>query len=105
MANAKEIRRFQRLSEMGCQACKKHTGAFVQGEICHHTDGGRRVGHGSVFTLCPYHHRGSITPGMTGDEMERAYGPSFAKGKKQFVATFGSERQLVLEANAWLGAP
>jgi hypothetical protein len=98
-----DTERFSRLGEMGCQACRKNTGAFVQGEVCHETSSGRRTGHMRTFSLCPWHHRGSITPGMGDAEMRQLYGPSFAKGKRDFVETYGSESDLVKEADAWLG--
>jgi hypothetical protein len=97
--NAADLERFRRLGELGCIACRKTFGAFVQSEVCHVTHAGRRVSHQDTFPLCPYHHRGLLPDGVNGDQAAATLGPSFAKSKREFEETFGTEDDLVKEAN------
>lgn len=95
--------RFDKLTQMGCIVCRRAHGAFVQAEVAHMTDCGRRVGHQSSFPLCAWHHRGIGHTGIKTSDMERLYGPSFARSKKDFEAAFGTEADLVQHTNDWLG--
>lgn len=95
--------RFRQLAEMGCIVCRQNHGSFVQSEVAHVTHSGRRVGHKATIPLCPWHHRGVAPEGLTQPDMKTIYGPSFAKGKAEFEAAFGSEDSLLVATNIWLG--
>lgn len=97
--------RFRKLSELGCIACWKTFGAFVQGEIAHVTHAGRRAGHDATFSLCPVHHRGLLPDGLTQQQCDATFGPSFAKNKHAFEEAFGTEDELLEETNRLLNAP
>ena len=92
-----------KVSRMGCVVCRLSFGSYVDGEVQHLTAGGRRLGHHATINLCPWHHRGATTNGMSQDYMKQIYGPSFAKSRKEFEAAFGSEEQLLEQTNRWLG--
>lgn len=49
----------------------------------------------ATIPLCGHHHRGEPIMGASIKEMTRKYGPSLADNKRMFVATFGSERELL----------
>lgn len=97
-----DLERFHRLSEMGCIACRKTFGAFVQGEIAHVTHSGRRVSHQATISLCPLHHRGLLPDGMSQEQADSTYGPSFAKNKRAFEETYGTEDELLAETDRML---
>ncbi len=94
-----------RLSRSGCVVCRIQHGAFVANEVQHLTSGGRRLGHRYTIPLCAWHHRGICSGSITTPEMTRIYGPSFANGRKEFEAAFGSEAHLLDETDKWLGVP
>lgn len=96
--------RFAKLNAMGCCACRISHGAFVQGEVAHVTVAGRRQGHQATISLCPWHHRAVCMGDLTTTAMERLYGPSFARSKKDFTEAFGSEAELLKHTNDWIGA-
>jgi len=56
-------------------------------------------GDDSRLPLCAWHHRGLCVDGKTSSEMLYDYGPSLALHKKQFVATYGTERELLARVN------
>ena len=98
-----DLARFDRLNQMGCIACRINNGSWVQSEVAHVTDSGRRVGHQATIPLCPWHHRAVVPSGLDEKEMTRIYGPSFAKGKATFYAAFGSEHFLLDKTDIYLG--
>lgn len=100
---AADSERFRRLGEMGCIVCRQNFGAFVQSEVAHLTDGGRRTGHQRTIPLCPWHHRAVPTGDIPSTQMLIIYGPSFAKSKRDFVAAFGTELELLEATDKWLG--
>jgi hypothetical protein len=100
---AANVERFRRLGEMGCIVCRLSHGAFVQSEVAHLTDAGRRTGHERTIPLCPWHHRAVPSGDIPPAQMLIIYGPSFAKSKKDFVAAFGTEESLLEATNRWLG--
>ncbi len=95
--------RMARLSEAGCIVCRMAHGSFVQNEIQHLTVGGRRMGDRFTIPLCPHHHRGVPAHGFPPAEMERIYGPSFAKSRERFEQAYGHDIQLLEETDKWLG--
>lgn len=100
---AADDERFRRLGEMGCIVCRQSHGAFVQSEVAHLTDAGRRTGHSRTIPLCPWHHRAVPTGDIAPAQMLIIYGPSFAKSKKDFEAAYGTEEKLLEATDAWLG--
>lgn len=70
----------------------------------HMTAGMKRLGHDKTLPLCPWHHRGVVTFGFSKHEMSSSLGPSFAHSRIRFEAEFGTEEQLLIEANARLAA-
>jgi hypothetical protein len=70
-------------------------------EIHHLTDGGRRLGHDWVLSLCPYHHRGVNDSNRSTQQMIGQLGHSVAHGRKAFRLDFGGQRKLV-EIQKWL---
>lgn len=91
--------RYDKLSRMGCIACRKWL-LVSRGEI-HHTRGRTRRGANKLtIPLCPYHHRGEPAPGLTVKKTAVHLGPSLALDKKAFIEEFGTEQQLLDEVNA-----
>lgn len=83
----KEKERFNKLREIGCIACSK-LGKFSEPVIHHirkHTGIGLRPPHDQTIPLCPEHHN-------MGNE-------SVHLNKKKFQALFGTELDLLEEAN------
>ena len=72
-------------------------------EAHHIVDKGYRKHSGgdeSRLPLCAWHHRGVCLDYKTGSEMLFEYGPSLALNKKLFVATYGTERELLARLEA-----
>lgn len=87
------------MKELGCICCRQ-LGIIAAGAEVHHlTLGGlagqKRRGHDETVTLCAWHHRGVISSGETGRSMELRFGPSLARGSKEFRRTFGTDDQLL----------
>jgi hypothetical protein len=64
----------------------------------HLVDKGYRIhsgGHMATIPLCKWHHRGELLYPLTSREMFQLYGPSLATRKRDFVAQFGTERELL----------
>jgi hypothetical protein len=98
-----ESERMDKISRMGCIACKQQFGCYTDGEVQHLTSGGRRLGHMATINLCPWHHRGVTVNGLTTEYMTKIYGPSFANSRREFEAYFGPEEKLLEDTNSWLG--
>lgn len=106
MASKADIRRFQRLAEMGCIVCKTK-GWFVPAQVHHIVDKGyRRLsgGHESTLPLCPWHHQGQCIDALTQAHMVEHFGPSLALNKRAFVQKFGTERELLVMVNEELSS-
>lgn len=106
-ATKAEKARYEKLKRLPCIACLlkgdlESIGMCGKHEIQHMTAGGRRLGNEFTYPLGAYHHQGHILPGYTGSQMKSAFGPSFAKSRKQFEETFGSEEFLLAETNRLL---
>lgn len=86
-------RRFLRLQEIGCLACRIE--AALDGvpqvsepsDVHHILEGGRRIGDHATVALCPYHHRGVRSNG--------AVGPSMACSPKAFSVRYGEQSTLL----------
>ena len=108
--------RLDAIHAMPCIACFKEAKfANKRGELrlgqagkteAHHlTDKGYRIhsgGHDATIPLCTWHHRGELIYPLSGTEMRQLHGPSFAKHKKEFIALYGSERELLAETDEQL---
>ena len=92
-----------RVSRSGCIACRIDTGAYRDAEIHHITSAGRRMGHKFSLPLCSWHHRSAPDGTMTPPLMREVYGPSLAESKKEFVARYGTELDLLMKVRTWLG--
>lgn len=89
--------RLDLLHRMQCVVC----GAWPA-EAHHIVDNGyRRLsgGHQATIPLCPWHHRGDPLADVTVTATKELLGPSLALHKRQFVARFGTERQLLARVN------
>ena len=67
-------------------------------EAHHLVDKGTRLlsgGHMATIPLCGWHHEGTLAYPLSGREMRALHGPSLKLQKKDFVATYGSERDLL----------
>lgn len=94
-ATKADLRRFMRLVDLGCIACKLAGSGYRAPDIHHVLRGGRRIGHQSTLPLCPNHHRwpsdGSVV------------GPSLADGSRVFSAKFGTQEELLKTVNGLIG--
>jgi hypothetical protein len=91
--------RLDRIHAMSCLACEKeHVIQPLPTEAHHLVDKGTRKhsgGHDATIPLCRWHHRGVVVEYMSSREMHLVYGPSFACRKKEFIACYGTERELL----------
>ena len=93
-----------RLASLPCMCCVKEGITQPSRTEVHHviSHGYRKHsgGHDSVLNLCRWHHRGLCLDDNTTSEMVYKYGPSLALHKKTFIATYGSERELLARLEA-----
>lgn len=91
--------RLDRIHAMSCLACEKEQVIQPLSTEAHHlVDKGTRKhsgGHASTIPLCKWHHRGERVEYMTSREMHLVYGPSLALKKREFIACYGTERELL----------
>lgn len=96
-----EQARLDRIHAMPCIACEKERCRQPLRTEAHHlVDKGTRIlsgGHMATLPLCGWHHRGEKEYPLTQKEMHLIYGPSFALHKREFIATYGAERELLAE--------
>ena len=95
--------RLKQMSAKPCIACRLHGAAQPNRTEVHHiVDRGYRKhsgGHESTIPLCQWHHRGVCLDGYTGTQMTEKWGPSMALAKRDFVRTYGTERELLKLVN------
>ena len=95
--------RLDRIHAMPCMACEKErVQQSLPTEAHHLVDKGTRLlsgGHMATIPLCRWHHRGVLVEYMSGREMLLVYGPSFALRKREFIACYGTERELLAETD------
>lgn len=90
------------LRDIGCLCCRARGLGFTPAEK-HHllTTGrhgtGRRRGETATVGLCAWHHRGVCRDGLCMGEMERIYGPSYARAAAEFRRVFGSDDALLAQ--------
>ena len=89
MSSKSDLKRYDRLQQIGCIACIKDMKYGVSPDIHHLVEGNKRLGNKFTLPLCPWHHRG----------VGHGNGPSLALNKKAFVAQYGTERELLKEVN------
>lgn len=64
----------------------------------HLVDKGYRIhsgGHSATLPLCGWHHEGDLAYPLSSREMRTLHGPSLKLHKRDFVPTYGSERDLL----------
>jgi hypothetical protein len=67
-------------------------------EANHLVDKGTRKlsgGHSAIVPICGWHHRGEPAYPLGKKEMKGLHGPSFALHKREFDATYGTQRELL----------
>ena len=92
---ADEKRHMQAVADLGCIACRKIGYHGTPAELHHirETAGiGQRSSHYEVIPLCYHHHRGVSK-----------LVPSVHMSRKDFVAEYGTEKELLDEVMALLG--
>lgn len=104
--------RCELMREHGCLCClmAKELGFQVSGfgipEIHHLNEGGiagnKRRGDRFTVPLCSYHHRGkypldALRLGLTLEEVQQRYGPSWAHGSKLFREFYPDDDALLLQ--------
>jgi len=77
------------IPEIGCLACAT-SGKYRLAQV-HHIVETNRLGHAATIGLCPWHHMGQL--GESGSVA--LFGPSLAENKRDFVALYGTERELL----------
>jgi hypothetical protein len=92
--------RFEAIKSLGCLACRKLNLPMFCGPIeAHHLlSGGRRRGHDQCIPLGKWHHQGIPWRTLTTKQMAEAFGPSLRLQSKLFHETFGSDDELLAEA-------
>jgi len=91
---AEEQRRIDVMMGLGCVACAYLGVPNLQFTECHHiVEGNRRMGHLYTLPLCAGHHRGIWTLGQLTWIPEELL-VSISSGRKVFVATYDTERNL-----------
>lgn len=92
-------KRLHWIHEMPCICCQHRGVSQPSMTSAHHLvdNGYRRLSGGDQATipLCLWHHQGYTVPPSREDDMKYLYGPSLALHKKEFIATFGTERSLL----------
>lgn len=70
----------------------------------HLVEGGKRLGHLFTIPLSPWYHRIVVPSGMVEKEAYDMFGPTLEKHKREFVARFGTEHELLRMTNELLAA-
>lgn len=99
--NPDDENRLKRIHGMRCICCVKERIEQPSRTEAHHlVDKGYRKhsgGHQATIPLCGWHHRG-VCKGSP-DKMLFSHGPSLELHKRQFIETYGTERELLEAAN------
>lgn len=99
---ARQIRRWQKMQEIGCIASLLDGVPGVPGEIHHLLSGGRRISHDHTVCLSPWHHRGILPDGRKAAEYMAVHGPSLAHHPRLFRSAYGDEEELLAIQDALL---
>lgn len=96
-------RRFRRIREIGCLACRAGAVMLGEAEVHHQNLGGLaghpRLGDDHTIGLCAWHHRGVTPWGMAAEKLAAWAGPSLAREPRRFREVFGSDEELLAEQN------
>ena len=103
MTPAARQRRFQRITAIGCLACR-FRGYFAQPCQVHHLNldqhaGQERLGDAHTIGLCPWHHVGEPLNGASRNRTRELLGPSMKHEPVKFRELFGTDRELLQEQN------
>lgn len=95
--------RWEAMREYGCICCRLN-GFFTRDVEIHHmneggTAGSKRRGHDFTVALCPWHHKGVVSSGMTSIAAAKLLGPSLAKQSKVFRERYGTDDELLEKQN------
>jgi hypothetical protein len=100
------IERFAGLKAIGCLACRKEKQLSVTcgpAEIHHLNSFGHagmaRRGDEYTIGLGAWHHKGEPPEGMTASEATFVFGPSLARSSKRFREAYGTDDELLNDAN------
>jgi hypothetical protein len=99
---SRDVRRYERLRELGCIACHIEGFECLNVEIHHLVDKGYRKhsgGNQATIPLCVWHHKGEPVIGATVTYTRRARGPSMYWEAKEFARRYGSQRELLARVN------
>lgn len=108
MASKADERRDAIIRAWGCLCCRlwgAYTGMRI--EKHHLVDKGYREhsgGEQATIPLCAWHHRGEPLIDSGCKAMAVAFGPSLKLSKRTFIATFGTERELLTRFDAEIDA-
>lgn len=97
-------RRFDKLHDLGCIACRLN--GFTHptvAEIHHFLRGNKRIGHSATVPLCTWHHQGVSTEGAAPAALYAHLGPSFHKHTREFRERYGDDAVLLARVNALIG--
>jgi hypothetical protein len=95
-----DVERFAKLRALGCVVSRIYFNRWEPAEIHHLVEGRKRLGHQFTIPLSPWFHRGvPPLPDMRPSEAEKQIGPSLARSKRDFVARFTTERDLLDKTN------
>ena len=95
---ADDQKRFDRLKEIGCIACRAW-GFHSHADIHHLLSGNRRRGHAETIPLCRWHHVGVSDQQRDAKRMAIILGPSLARESKRFHERFGTDDELLAKVN------
>lgn len=91
--------RLDRIHAMPCPPCEQEkVKQPLRTEAHHLVDKGTRLlsgGHMATIPLCGWHHEGTLLYPLSSRQMKFHYGPSLKKHKREFVACYGTERELL----------
>jgi Recombination enhancement, RecA-dependent nuclease len=93
--------RMDLIAQLGCLPCRLQR-MDRQATVQHVTEGGRRLGHAYTYGSCPWHHQVKTENDMTNQEMIGLFGPSFAHSRREFEATYGDERNVLVRLQTWV---
>lgn len=104
-ARVADIERFAQLYAMGCIVSRLYFDRWEPAEIHHLVEGRKRLGHQFTIPLSPWFHRGVPPADLRPSEAAKILGPSLAMSKRDFVARFDTERNLLAKVDELIARP
>lgn len=103
----RDERRYAKLRELGCIACRSERGlvGILPAEVHHLVDKGYRKhsgGNQATIPLCHWHHRGEPIIDHSVTWMRSMFGPSMFHEAREFAWAYGSQRELLAKVNELL---